>query len=129
MAIASPFSSVFCEENNLSASGTRAGRQTACQFFGLSQCFLAEHRVQQFIELLWFATLDGSLFVNHALVQEVHGNFNHSGTSSLTVTCLQEPEFTFLDCKLHILHVVVVFFKACLNCIKLLVDFRHSLFH
>ena len=129
MTIGVPFGSVFGKEYNLAAGGTRAGGQTACELFGFGQGFFAEYGVEEFVEFVGLAAIDGCFFVNHALTEQVHGNFNHSRTGALTVTGLEEPEFAFLNRELHVLHVVVVLFKFGLDAVELLVDFGHSLFH
>ena len=85
--------------------------------------------MQQFIKFLWLTTEDSSLLVDHTLVEEIHGYLHHSGTCTLTITCLEEPELTFLYGELHILHIMIVVLQLILQRIQLLVKFRHSLFH
>ena len=85
--------------------------------------------MQQFVQLVRFDTGQSGLFVDHAFVQQVDSDLDHGSTCTLTVTCLQEPEFTLLYGELHILHIFIVIFQFCLQFIQLLVDFRHSLFH
>ena len=124
-----PFSSIFGEEDDASAGSTRRSRQTTCQHAGTSQFFLVEYRMQQLVQLIRFAAHQSGLFVNHALMQHFHGDAHHSGTCTLTVTSLEEPELALLHGKFHVLHIVVVIFQFGLEFIKFLVDFRHGFFH
>ena len=124
-----PFGSVFGKEHNLTASRTRRSRKTAGKHFSLLQSRLIEYGVKQFVQLIGFATQQGRFFVNHALMQQVGGNLYHSGTGTLTVACLKEPELTFLYGELHILHISIVIFQFGLQSIQFLIDFGHCLFH
>ena len=67
VAIFVPLGSVFSEEDNLTACSTGAGGKTAGEFLGLGQSVLAEHGVEQFVELLGLATFNGCLLIDHAL--------------------------------------------------------------
>ena len=129
LAVSSPFSSIVSEEYDLTSSSTRRSRQTASQNLSVLQSSLIEYRVEEFVQLVRFATLQSSLFVDHALTQQVHSDLNHRWTCTLTVTSLQEPQFTFLYSKFHILHILVVVFQLSLESIKFCVDFWHSFFH
>ena len=124
-----PFSSVVSKEHNLTGCSTRRSRKTASQHFGFLQSILIEYRVKQFIEFIRFHAHQSSLFVNHALTEQVHSNLHHGSTCTFTVTCLKEPELTFLYGELHVLHIFIMIFQFCLECIQFLVDFRHCLFH
>ena len=129
MAVLVPVFSIVCMENNLTASSSRRSRQTACDSFRILQSILVEYRVEQFVEFLRLAAEQSSLLIDKSLANQVHGNLHHRRTGTLSVTCLQEPQFAFLYGKLHILHIVIVVFELVLQEIKLFVDFRHSLFH
>ena len=85
--------------------------------------------MEQLIELVRLTTHDGSLLVDHSLMEQVDGNLHHSRTSTLTVTCLEEPQLAFLYGELHVLHVVVVLLQLLLNAVQLSIYLRHSLFH
>ena len=85
--------------------------------------------MEQLVELVGLAALNGRLLINHTLVEQIHGNLHHSSTRTLTVARLQEPELALLDGELHILHVVVVVLELILQCVELGVDLGHSLFH
>ena len=124
-----PCFSIVSVEDDLTASSTRRSWKTAGDFVCTSQCLLVEDWVEELIELIGFATLDDCLFVNHTFVKEVDSDLHHSGTSALTITSLQEPEFAFLYGELHVLHVAVVLFELVLERIEFSVDFGHSLFH
>ena len=116
-------------EDNLTTSCTRRSRKTLGDGLCLTESQLVEYGVQEFVELLRLATKNSSLLVNHAFMEEVHSNLDHSCTCALTVTSLQEPELAFLNGELHILHVVIVLLELVLQSIQLLVKLRHSLFH
>ena len=47
--------------------------------------------VKKFIQFVRFYTHQSSLFINHALTEQVHCDFHHSRTGTFTVTSLQEP--------------------------------------
>ena len=85
--------------------------------------------MKQFVQLVGFATQQRRLFVNHTLVEQVHGYLHHGGSGTLAVTCLEEPELAFLHGELHVLHILIVVFQLRLQSIQLLVDFGHRLFH
>ncbi|EJX00964.1 hypothetical protein EVA_10925 [gut metagenome] len=129
LAVGSPLGSVFSEEYNLTGSSTRRSGQTTSQYLGSLLGSLVEYRVEQFVQLVRFATFQSCLFVDHAFTQQVHGNLYHRCTGTLTVTSLQEPQFAFLYSEFHILHVAVVVFQFFLQSVQFLVDFRHSFFH
>ena len=96
---------------------------------GFLQRLFVRDRVEQFVQFLRFAAHYSGLLIDNALAHQVHGNFYHSGTSTLTVTRLQEPEFTLLNGELHILHIFVVVFEFLLDSIQFLEQSRHCLFH
>ena len=100
-----------------------------CDRLCLCEGNFVEHGMEQFVEFVGFAAHDSCLFVDHTLVEQVDGNFYHCGTGALTVTGLEEPEFTFLYGELHILHVVIVLFEFFLDAIEFCIDVGHSLFH
>ena len=85
--------------------------------------------MQQLVELLRLAAHDGGLLVDHTLVEQVDSDLHHSGTCTLTVTCLEEPELALLNGELHILHIVIVVLQLVLDTIQLGIDLRHSLLH
>ena len=124
-----PFGSIIGKEYDLSRSGTRRSGKTTGQYLGLLQRCLVKYRVEQFVQLIGLTTHQCSLFVNHTLMEQVHGNLHHSGSGTLTVTGLEEPEFTLLYSELHILHITVVIFELRLQSIQFFIDFRHSLLH
>ncbi len=129
LAILMPFLSIVCVEYDLTTSSTRRSRKTLCDDLSLRERQLIEYRVQQFIKFLWLTTEDSSLLVDHTLVKKIHSNLHHRSTCTLTVTSLEEPEFTFLYGELHILHIMIVVLQLILQRIQFLVKFRHSLFH
>ena len=75
-------------EYNLTAGSTWRCREALCDDLSLRESQLIEYRVQKLIELLRLTAEDSSLLVDHTLVEEIHGNLHHSGTCTLTVTCL-----------------------------------------
>lgn len=92
------------------------------------QIVLVKHWVKQFIEFLWLHTAEHCLLVDFACAEKVHRDFNHSGTCTLSVTSLEQPQLVVLDCKLEVLHVFEVVFKFLLSLDKLFCTFRHRLF-
>ena len=64
MAVVVPCLSVVGVEYDLTTCSTRRCRKTLCDGFCLLQRVLVEYRVKEFVELLWFATKDSSLFVD-----------------------------------------------------------------
>ena len=116
-------------EHDLSAAGTRRSGQTLSDDLSLREGHLVEYRVEELVELLGFAAHDGGLLVDHAFVEQVDGDFHHSGAGALAVTCLEEPQFALLHGELHILHIMVVVLQFVLDAVELGIDFGHSLFH
>ena len=124
-----PSFSIVSVEDDLTASSTRRSGKTASDLVCTSECLLVEDWVEELIELVGFATLDDCLLIDHTFVEEVYSDLHHSCTRALTVTSLQEPKFTFLYGKFHVLHVAVVLFELVLEGIEFSVDFGHSFFH
>ena len=85
--------------------------------------------MEELVELLGLTAQHGRLLVDHALVEQIHGDLNHGGTRTLTVTCLEEPELALLHGELHVLHVVVVVLELVLQLVELLIDLGHGLLH
>ena len=129
MSVIMPFLCIISKENNLTTSGTRTCRKTSCQHLGSCLCLLIKDRVEQFIQFVWLTTQQGCLFIYLAFAQQVHGNLHHCRACTFSVTGLEEPQMTFLNGELHILHIVIVSFQLLLDIVQLLEDFRHSLFH
>ena len=129
MSIIVPFLGIISMENNLPTSSTRRSWKSLCNYLCLRESEFVEYWVKELIELLRLTTQNCSLLINKTFVHEIHSNLHHSGTCTLTITCLKEPELTLLNCELHILHIVIVVLKSILNLIELLIDFRHSLLH
>ena len=86
-----PFGGIISEEDNLTGCSARRSRKTASQYFRLFQSRFIEYRVKKFIQFVRFYTHQSSLFINHALTEQVHCDFHHSRTGTFTVTSLQEP--------------------------------------
>ena len=124
-----PFFGIVGVEDNLTAGGTGRGGQTARDLVSTGQSALVEDGVQEFVELVGLAALDGGFLVDEAFVKEVHGDLHHCGTRALTVTRLEEPEFAFLYRELHVLHVAIVLLELVLQGVEFLVDFGHGFFH
>ena len=116
-------------ENNSTRGSTRRSSQPFGQNFCIFQCCFVKNRVKQFVQFERINAHDSCFFIDHTLMEHVHGYFHHGSTGTFTVTCLQEPQFTFLNGKFHILHIFVVIFKFGLQRIQLLIDFGHSFFH
>ena len=129
MAVGVPFLSVIGEEHDLAAGSTRRCGQSACEHTGLSLGLLVEDRMEQFVELVGLAALQGCLLVDESLPQQIHGDLHHCRTRALAVTGLEEPELALLHGELHVLHVVVVLLKFVLQVVELCEDVWHRLLH
>ena len=129
LAILVPLLSIVSVEYDLTASSTWRSRETLSDDLSSRERQLIEYRMQKFIELLRLTAEDSCFLVDHTFVKEVHSNLHHSGTCTLTVTCLEEPELAFLYGELHVLHIVIVVLQLILESVELLVKLRHSLFH
>ena len=114
VAILVPFLCIVGMEYNLTACGTWACGKSLCDDFRLLELVLVENGVEEFIEFLRLAAKDGCFLVNETFLEEIHCNLHHCSTGTLTVTCLEEPKFTFLYGEFHILHIVVVLFQLVL---------------
>ena len=101
-------------EHDLSTSCTWRSWESLGDNLRLGEGELVEHWVQEFIELLRFTTKDSSFLIYHALMEQVHGNLDHSCTRTLTVTSLEKPKLALLHGELHVLHVVIVMFQLIL---------------
>ena len=124
-----PFGCVLGEEYNLAGCSSRRSRKSPCKDFCVAELFFVEYRMEQFVQLVRFAAQDGSLFVNQALFQHFHGDAHHGSSRALSVSCLQEPQLSFLNGELHVLHVTVMVLQFGLQCVEFLVDFGHGFFH
>ena len=71
-----------------------------------------KYRVEKFVEFLRLHAEEGSLLVDFTCTEKIHGDFYHSGAGTFAVTGLKHPEFAILNGELHILHILVVVFKA-----------------
>ena len=129
MAFVMPLGSIIGEEHNLAAGSAWGGWQTTSKHLGLAQSSLVKHRMEQLVQLVGFAALNGCLLVYHTFMKQIHGNLYHGRTRTLTVTGLQEPQLTFLNSELHILHVMIVMLKFILKGVELCINLRHGLFH
>ena len=96
---------------------------------GILQCLGIELRVKEHIERLRVDLHERFLLGDHALVDEVAGDLDRSGSRTLAVTRLEHIEFLVLDGELHILHIVIVVLERLADFLELLVDlgehFRH----
>ena len=85
--------------------------------------------MEQFIELIGVDALDGSLFVDHALTEQVHRDLHHGRTCTLAISRLEEPELAVLYGELHVLHIVIMVLEAGLDLIEFLVNLGHGFLH
>ena len=124
-----PFLCIVSVEYDLTACCTWRCWKTLSDNLCLLDSVLVEYRVEEFVELLWFAAHDSCLLVDESFANEIHSNLNHCSTCTLTVTSLEEPELAFLNGELHILHVLVVLFELVLDRVEFSVESWHCFFH
>ena len=124
-----PLSSIVGIENNTSRSRSRRCSQSFGNQFSFFQSFFVEYRVKQFIQTDRINTENRCFFIDHSLTKHINSNFHHCSTGTFTITGLQEPQFTFLYGKFHILHVFIVIFEFCLDSVQFFINRRHCFFH
>src|SRR5574344_158355 len=129
MAVLMPFLCIVCVKYDLTACSTRRCGKTLGDDFSLFESILVEYWVEKFIKLLGFTAENCCLLVNESFTHKIHSNLDHGCTCTLAITSLKEPEFAFLNCEFHILHVLVVLLKLVLNLIEFSIEARHCFFH
>ena len=122
------FGSFLCGKDNLAAGSARGSSQTGANLFGSLECFGIKLWVQQSVQLFWLDHADRFFFGDHALVHQVAGNLDGSGSGSLAVAGLEHKQFAVFDGELHVLHISVMLFQTVCNVAELLIHFRHDVF-
>ena len=79
-------------------------------FFGL-----LKNRIQVLRQLFRFDPAHGFLFIDQPFFDHIHGNPNRGNPRSLAGPRLQHIERTFLNRKLHVLHVTIMFLQNLLG--------------
>ena len=113
-------------EDNLAAGSARGSSQTGADLFCVLERLCVKLWVQQRVKLFWIDHADGLFLGDHALVHQVAGDLDGSGSGSLAVSGLQHVELAVFDGELHILHVSVVFLQAVSNVVELLINLWHN---
>ncbi len=86
-----PFFSLIGREYNLTGGCARGCGKTFCHYFCPFESVLVEYGVQEFIELLRLHSEQGSLLIDHAVAEEVHGDVYHGFAGAFAVTSLEHP--------------------------------------
>ena len=115
----------FCCEVYFTSSSTGGCGQTFADGFCRFQCSLVECRVQQLIQLFGFYSHQCFVCCDQTLFYHFNGDSQSSVSCSLTVSCLQEEQFTFFDSKFHILHIFIVIFQFISNFHELVIYAGH----
>lgn len=74
----------------------------------------------------WLNSEDGLFLGDKVFMDEVDGDLDGRGGSSLSVSALQDVEFSLLDGEFYILHILEMFLELQTNVEELLVDFGHQ---
>ena len=124
-----PFFSIFCSEDDLTASSTRRSAQALAHGGSSLQSSSVELRVQQGVQVSGVDHQNSFFFGAHAFVHQIAGDLQRSLSSSLTVTGLEHEQFAVFHGELHVLHVAVVIFQDLANIFELSKSFGEFLFH
>src|SRR5699024_7457593 len=122
--------SSFCfisGEVYFTSRSSRRCRQSGTDYFACFQSSRIEGRMQQLIQGFRIDTAYSLFRCDHSLVYQVTSDLDSSRSSSLSVTCLQEEQFAFLDGEFHILHIAVMVFQFHGKAHKLIVALRQIL--
>ena len=98
-------------------------------FIRFLQSLRVERGVQQHVERLGVDLHERLFLGDHALVDQIAGDFDRRGRGALAVACLEHIELLILDGELHILHVAVMPFQSLADLLELRVDFGEYLRH
>jgi len=114
-------------EDEPTDGGTRRGGQALGDRLGGVRRI--DRRVQQLIELSGLDAPQRLGLVDDALVHQVGGDLQRSGSGALAVAGLQHVQLAVLDGELEILHVLVMAFKPSHGVEQLVVGLGQHLFH
>ncbi len=84
--------------------------------------------MKKFVQFLGLHAHEHSLFIYLAGTKEIHGDFHHSCTCTFAIAGLEHPKFAVLDCELHVLHILVMFFKIVGDFEEFLSAYGHGFF-
>ena len=84
--------------------------------------------MKQLIQRFCFDTANSFFWSDHSFIYQVTSDLDSSRSCSLTVTSLQEIQFSFLNSELHILHITIVIFQFHSQFHELFVAFWHIFF-
>ena len=119
---------VLSGEVYLTCCSARGCRKCTTDNLSLCESLSIKVRVKELVKRLSVNTHNCLLRSNHTFIYEVTSDLKSCLCGSLTVTGLKEIQLTFLNGKLHILHITVVVFELACDLKELLVSFRHILF-
>ncbi len=85
--------------------------------------------MQQLIERPGFDPTDRLFPVDHALLDQRHGDLQRGLRGSLAGARLQHPQFTALNGEFDVLHVAVVVFECLAHLVQFSQHLGHNLFH
>ena len=129
LALLAFFDGVLGREHDATAGGAGRCGKRGSDGFRRFQSLRVELRVKERVERLGIDLHERFLFGNHALVDEVAGDFDSGLRRALAVTGLEHVEFSVLDGELHILHIAVMVFEGLADFLELRVAFGHDLRH
>ena len=110
---------------NFTCCCTRRCRKCGTDNLSFCQSIFIKCRMKQLIERFCFDTAYCFFFCDHTFINKVTCDLKSSLSCTFTVTCLQEVEFSFLDCKFHILHITIMIFKFHGKAHELFIAIRH----
>ena len=82
--------------------------------------------MEQFVELRRGNAADRFFLGDHFFFVHVEGHFDGRGAVAFSNAALQHPQAAFLDGKLDVEHVVVVFFEPAFDVVELFVNDGHG---
>ena len=120
---------VFCSKYHFTASSAWRSAESLSDRFGFFQRCSIELRMQQSIQIPRVNHGNCFLFGAHSFINQITCNPESSLRSTLAVTALQHIQFPVFNCKLHILHIAVMFFQQVADLYELIVRFRELFGH
>ncbi len=124
-----PSHSVFCGEDNLSASGSGGCTQASAERFCGFESLCIELRVKQSVKVAGIDHQNGFFLGSLAFVYEVAGDAESCLSGTLAVTCLEHIKFAVLNGEFHILHISVMVFENLADVLELCECFGEFLCH
>ena len=112
LSVLVPFNSFFCCEYNLACTCTRRSVKSFCQRSCCLKSLCFKLWVQKLVKLVWLYASKSCFLCDELFFNHVNCHLNSSCTCALTVAALEHVELSFLNGKLHVLHIVIVLFEA-----------------